>query len=131
MEYNADTPTSLLEAAVIQWHWLQEVNPAADQFNSIWEGLTRKWMALKEEGYFPSGRIHFACVDSPEDYMTIAVLMDTATEAGIDVTPLLEATTSAGISAKTDSSTRRSSRLRRFSSSIPGSGSSPMRLAPS
>ncbi len=27
LEYNADTPTSLLEAAVVQWHWLQECHP--------------------------------------------------------------------------------------------------------
>ena len=27
LEYNADTPTSLLEAAVIQWHWLKEIAP--------------------------------------------------------------------------------------------------------
>ncbi len=27
LEYNADTPTSLLEAAVIQWNWLEEVGP--------------------------------------------------------------------------------------------------------
>src|SRR5687767_7656413 len=34
LEYNADTPTSLLEASVIQWNWLRAVYPAADQFNS-------------------------------------------------------------------------------------------------
>ena len=25
LEYNADTPTTLLESAVLQWHWLQDV----------------------------------------------------------------------------------------------------------
>lgn len=30
LEYNADTPTSLLEAAVVQWYWLQEMFPNAD-----------------------------------------------------------------------------------------------------
>jgi glutathionylspermidine synthase len=35
LEYNADTPTSLLEAAVVQWYWLQETHPDSDQFNSI------------------------------------------------------------------------------------------------
>src|SRR5260370_196091 len=25
LEYNADTPTSLLEAAVVQWHWLKDI----------------------------------------------------------------------------------------------------------
>ena len=34
LEYNADTPTSLLEVSVIQWDWLQAQHPGADQFNS-------------------------------------------------------------------------------------------------
>lgn len=85
LEYNADTPTSLLEAAVVQWHWLQEVKPDADQFNSIWEGLVEKWKALRAEGYLDDGLVHFACVDAPEDLMTTAVMMDTASEAGLSV----------------------------------------------
>jgi glutathionylspermidine synthase len=85
LEYNADTPTSLLEGAVIQWHWLQDVHPQNDQFNSIWEGLVDKWLALKREGYFPAGLIHFGCMDEMEDLMTTAVLMDTAQEAGLQV----------------------------------------------
>lgn len=85
LEYNADTPTSLLEAAVIQWHWLQEVQPESDQFNSIWEGLVDKWKELNSEGYLGEGLVHFGCMDAPEDVMTTAVLMDTATEAGLEV----------------------------------------------
>jgi len=85
LEYNADTPTSLLEAAVVQWHWLQEVDPEADQFNSIWEGLVIKWKALKAEGYLEAGLVHFGCEDTAEDLMTTAVLMDTAREAGLEV----------------------------------------------
>src|SRR6185436_5393107 len=27
LEYNADTPTALVEAAVAQWHWLEDVYP--------------------------------------------------------------------------------------------------------
>ena len=88
LEFNADTPTSLLEAAVIQWHWLQEVFPNEDQFNSIWDGLAQKWKDLASEGYLKSGRVHFACGDAPEDFMTTAVLMDTATEAGLEAVSL-------------------------------------------
>lgn len=83
LEFNADTPTSLLEAAVIQWHWLQELFPDDDQFNSIWEALVQKWKDLLAEGYCRSKKVHFACDDVPEDIMTTAVLMDTAHEAGI------------------------------------------------
>ena len=39
LEYNADTPTALLEASVAQWFWLQDCFPTADQFNSIHERL--------------------------------------------------------------------------------------------
>src|SRR5215469_4308883 len=39
LEYNADTPTSLVEAAVVQWYWLQDRFPTSDQFNSLHERL--------------------------------------------------------------------------------------------
>jgi glutathionylspermidine synthase len=39
LEYNADTPTSLVEAAVAQWYWLEQVHPGGDQFNSLHERL--------------------------------------------------------------------------------------------
>lgn len=85
LEFNADTPTSLLEAAVIQWHWLQDTRPDADQFNSIWEGLVGKWQSLRAEGYLASGHVHFACMNAPEDLMTTMVHLDTAREAGLSV----------------------------------------------
>ncbi len=43
LEYNADTPTALFEASVVQWYWLQDTRPAADQFNSIHEKLIARW----------------------------------------------------------------------------------------
>ena len=49
LEYNADTPTSIFEAAVFQWTWLEQaierhIVPArADQFNSIHERLIEAW----------------------------------------------------------------------------------------
>ncbi|RYD23288.1 MAG: glutathionylspermidine synthase family protein, partial [Verrucomicrobiaceae bacterium] len=48
LEYNADTPTSLLEAAVIQWQWLEQVFPENDQLNSIHEGLIDRWKQVRE-----------------------------------------------------------------------------------
>jgi glutathionylspermidine synthase len=46
LEYNADTPTALLEAAVVQWYWKEEVFQESDQFNSIHERLVAKWTDL-------------------------------------------------------------------------------------
>jgi glutathionylspermidine synthase len=81
LEYNADTPTSLLEAAVAQWFWLQDVAPGADQFNSIHERLLAAWGELKP--YLRGGVLHFASLDDPEDGMTATYLQDTAHQAGI------------------------------------------------
>ncbi len=52
LEYNADTPTSIFEAAVFQWTWLEQaierriIPAAADQFNSIHERLIEAWKKL-------------------------------------------------------------------------------------
>jgi glutathionylspermidine synthase len=59
LEYNADTPTALVEAAVVQWHWLQDTDPRADQFNSIHERLIEAWESLKEQFDTP---VHFAAM---------------------------------------------------------------------
>lgn len=81
LEYNADTPTSLLEAAVVQWHWLQDTRPEKDQFNSIHEKLIDAW---KWFGQHVSTDWDFACVpDSLEDFLTVTYLRDTAQQAGL------------------------------------------------
>jgi glutathionylspermidine synthase len=92
LEYNADTPTSIFEAAVFQWTWLEQaierrIIPAhADQFNSIHERLIEAWKKLG------AGRhLHLAgMTESTEDAGTLAYLEDTAHQAGL-------ATTSIGI----------------------------------
>lgn len=81
LEYNANTPTGLLEAAVVQWYWLKDVKPAADQFNSLHEKLVDKWRELKR--YLRSGTLHFTCMPNDEDLMTVTYLRDTAQQAGI------------------------------------------------
>ncbi len=55
LEYNADTPTALLEAAVVQWFWLRDVYPALDQFNSIHERLIAKWKDV--QGYLTAAGV--------------------------------------------------------------------------
>jgi glutathionylspermidine synthase len=80
LEYNADTPTSLLEAAVIQWSWLEEQYPNADQFNSLHEKLIAKW---KDIDPYLSKPIYFAGLDNVEDQLTLVYLRDTAQQAGL------------------------------------------------
>lgn len=89
LEYNADTPTALLEAAIIQWKWLQDVMPERDQFNSIWEGLVEYWRWCKDNDYLKSSLVHFAHAEPMEDFMTTLVLRDTAQEAGLETEGLL------------------------------------------
>lgn len=83
LEYNADTPTSLLEAAVVQWKWLEERFPDTDQFNSIWEGLVEKFTEMRTSQSLKGRILHFAHLDTIEEFMTVAVLRDTAHEAGL------------------------------------------------
>ena len=86
LEYNADTPTSLVEAAVVQWYWLQELYPKHDQFNSLHERLIAGWKALlapTNTSHPTRRKVHFAgMLDNPEDAGTLAYLADTATQAG-------------------------------------------------
>lgn len=84
LEYNADTPTALFEAAVVQWQWFEQARPAADQFNSIHERLIEAWRELHAQSTAPP-LLHFAgCLDLPEDRTTLEYLADTATQAGFD-----------------------------------------------
>ena len=81
LEYNANTPTGLVEAAVVQWYWLQDTKPRADQFNSIHEKLIAQWReinsCLNNQGLF------FTAMDNAEDLATITYLRDTAEQGGI------------------------------------------------
>lgn len=83
-EYNADTPTGLLEAAVIQWDWKEAEFPGHDQYNSIHDALVARWREIAP----PPGtsKLHLAAVReaSGEDAVTIAYHADCAAEAGID-----------------------------------------------
>jgi glutathionylspermidine synthase len=78
LEYNADTPTALVEAAVVQWFWLEQLHPEADQFNSIHERLIEAWRRWAQT------TIHFSSIkDNDEDGQTVLYLRDTCEQAGV------------------------------------------------
>ena len=78
LEYNADTPTALVEAAVVQWFWLEQLHPGADQFNSIHERLIAAWRRWGQQ------LIYFSSVkENPEDEQTVLYLRDTCEQAGV------------------------------------------------
>jgi glutathionylspermidine synthase len=86
LEYNADTPTALVEAAVAQWYWLQDFNRHSDQFNSIHERLVAAWKQFAAKS---PGKIHFGGIkDSLEDAQTVLYLEDTCHQAGLEVSQL-------------------------------------------
>jgi glutathionylspermidine synthase len=80
LEYNADTPTALVEAAVAQWYWLEDCFPKEDQFNSLHEKLVAKWKDLLP---YVAQPVYFSHDGVEEDAMTIAYLQDTAQQAGL------------------------------------------------
>ena len=90
LEYNADTPTSIFEAAVFQWTWLEQaverhILPAgADQFNSLHERLIDAWKKIGSGVH-----LHLAgSTGNAEDAATLAYLEDTARQAGLATTLL-------------------------------------------
>ncbi|RKK06884.1 hypothetical protein BFJ66_g17365 [Fusarium oxysporum f. sp. cepae] len=86
-EFNADTPTSIVEAACIQWLWLQQTGLGNDQFNSVTERLVEGWkrnleIIEKKLGHKPV--VYFAIAQEPsgEDAMNTTLLAETCREAG-------------------------------------------------
>jgi glutathionylspermidine synthase len=81
LEYNADTPAGLVEAAVSQWSWLEAVRPEDDQWNMLHERLVQAWGRHVP----PGSTVHFtAGREEPlEDWNTLTYVRDTATEAGL------------------------------------------------
>jgi glutathionylspermidine synthase len=86
LEYNADTPTALVEASVIQWYWLQDCFRKSDQFNSLHDKLVAKWRDLKN---YVKAPVFFTHCDLEEDMMTVCYLRQTAEEAGIKTVGML------------------------------------------
>lgn len=83
LEYNADTPVTLLESGAIQWYWLNDKFPNTDQWNHIHEDLINQWHFLSSR--LRSRTVHFAHgPDAPlEDLATSGYLRDTAAQAGL------------------------------------------------
>jgi glutathionylspermidine synthase len=89
LEYNADTPTTLLEASILQWHWLRDTHPGEDQWNSLHEKLVARWSTVKSA--LPGTELHVtwsAGDTTGEDHVTTAYLQETAAEAGLDTVGL-------------------------------------------
>ena len=85
-EYNADTPTSVFEAGVFQWLWLEDLIASgalpgdADQFNSLHDKLRDRWTAICPK----VALLHFTSEEHAiEDRQTVRYLEDVAVQAGL------------------------------------------------
>jgi glutathionylspermidine synthase len=82
IEFNADTPTSLFEASIVQWFWLKDFDEPKDQFNSLHEKLIDYWKYLKN--YLHEDKLYFTCIkDSLEDFTTTAYMQDCAMQGDL------------------------------------------------
>ncbi|GGK23122.1 glutathionylspermidine synthase [Deinococcus malanensis] len=93
LEVNAQTPTSLLEASVCQWQWLEDrleagqLPPGTTQWNTIHEGLLEQWAHLREARGITQA--HFSAARSDEDIATVTYLRDLAQTQGVSGSFLL------------------------------------------
>jgi len=83
-EYNADTPTGLIESSVAQWYWLQDLHPERDQWNSLHERLVAAWRRNARRIGPVLHLAHSEAEASGEEWMTVAYLRDTADQAGLN-----------------------------------------------
>ena len=94
IEFNADTPTSLFETAIIQWAMLKFNNlDEAAQFNDIYEALVenfKRLITLEEDTsrfdeYYEGWKILFSSIaGSSEDENTTRLLEAAARDAGFE-----------------------------------------------
>ncbi|SIS89710.1 glutathionylspermidine synthase family protein [Insolitispirillum peregrinum] len=85
LEYNADTPTSLFESAIVQHHWREAVFPDADQFNSLDEALTDRFAQMLHglPSADPRRTLHLSCVmPHAEDEGNLRYIEACAQDAG-------------------------------------------------
>ena len=94
IEFNADTPTSLFETALLQWALLKHNDMDEDtQFNNVYEAISNNFkrlitldedLELFDERY-DGWKILFSCVaENDEEEVTTKLLQQMATDAGFN-----------------------------------------------
>ncbi len=94
IEFNADTPTSLFETALLQWALLKENNmDEAKQFNDVYEAIKNNFKRLitlfddveNFEEHYDGWKILFSSIDgNEEEEVTTKLLQQIATDAGFN-----------------------------------------------
>lgn len=88
LEFNADTPTSVPETAIIQWAQLRANGISEDrQFNFLYEALVDNFKRLKKLNPGREAAILFSTLaGAPEDDHNVELLQTAAREAGFETT---------------------------------------------
>jgi glutathionylspermidine synthase len=86
LEFNADTPTSLPETAIIQWAQLRANGLDEEkQFNFVYDALVDNFRRLRELNPQREPAILFSTLaGAPEDDNNVSLLREAATEAGFE-----------------------------------------------
>jgi glutathionylspermidine synthase len=99
LEYNADTPTCLLEASVVQWKWLERFNElylnsaqplpreGCDQYNTIHEELIEAFEFLRSSMPLEHQHLMFTAAGGAHlvgDWANLYYMMDCALQAGMN-----------------------------------------------
>jgi glutathionylspermidine synthase len=85
IEYNADTPSGLLETSAVQWYWKEDLWPQADQLNSLHESLVDRWKVLLKKDQVRSRHMLYL-TSSPrhvEDHIGVSYMGEIAEQAGL------------------------------------------------
>ena len=89
LEYNADTPTLLIESALMQWYWLEDMRiregrKDLDQFNSLHEKIVAQLKYLSIRRPDKSATMWFSgFFNELEEFRTVEYFRDCAEQAGI------------------------------------------------
>jgi glutathionylspermidine synthase len=89
LDYHADAPSGLVEAAIMQWYWLEQTQPEHDQWNQLHERLVNAWHAVAPR--LADKTVHCGWSDldgTGADQVAIGYLAETARQAGLSVRPL-------------------------------------------
>lgn len=86
LEFNADTPTSLPETAIIQWAQLKANDlPENAQFNFVYDALIDNFKRLRDLNPEREPAILFSTLrGAPEDDNNVGLLREAAAEAGFE-----------------------------------------------
>jgi len=85
IEFNADTPTLLVESTLIQWMMLQKSGlKECAQFNAIYEGIQKKFIAIASSKKGSFSKFLFSSISGvDEEIETVKLLQNMAKDAGL------------------------------------------------